>query len=362
MVRAEQFLSTSQMKKQDSRDYKPRWRGAGGQQLAREVWKRLAAGASLHDLGLGEHQGRIDLRGLMAPEVNKEELPPFRNWGLHRLTGYLELKNIQLEGMDFSDAMLAHMRFFHARIANCKFDHADCRDWKVRATDVTGTSFVRSNLRNAALGTWYAGRGNRYEFVDFSRAEMRGLLSSTATYADCDFSNARLDKIDFQSSSFIRCRFAGEVREVLFYDHAYKTSKEELNRMEDVDFSKAQLRWVEFRHLDLDRVRFPEDDNHILLKNYGCVLRKALIAAKKSRHPSSRGFAAVLQNRLKWIGPKQGIGIINRLDFRDSGGLEGQGASGMPAAPGRAGVLKAPVIGLEVTKNLALFSTFLKVQ
>lgn len=92
--------------------------------------------------------------------------------------------------------------------------------------------------------------------------------------------------------------------------------------MEDVDFSKAQLRWVEFRHLNLDRVHLPEDENHILVRNYGCVLRKALEAARKSEHPSSKALVAVLGNRLKWIGPKQEIGVFNRMDYKRSGGVE----------------------------------------
>lgn len=298
------------------------WSRPDGQQLAKEVWSRLATRESLRDLRLLEHEGRIDLRGISVPEVTKETLPSFRTWDLYKLRGQVELKNVSLEDIDFSESMLKHIRFFNSKIINCRFEDADCENWQLRASDVGRTTFVRANLRSAVLGVWFEGRGNKYESVDFSRADMRGLISTSETHIDCDFSHARLDKIDFQSSSFIRCRFAGEVREVIFYDLAFKSKKPDPNPMEDVDFSKAELRWVEFRHLDLDRVRLPEDENHIVLKNYGCVLRRALAAARQSERPSSRALTAVLENRLKWIGPRQEIGVFNRLDFRKSGGVE----------------------------------------
>lgn len=321
MAQVERSWST-EMVKQQTQYHTTRWQGFRGKELAGEVWKRLGAGESLSDLGLGEYENLIDVRGIHVPEVMKEELPSFRSWNIHRLKDHLELRNVQFEGMDFSDSHLEFMRFFRSRIIDCRFDRANCRNWGVRATDITRTSFAGANLRDGALGPWHEGRGNQYQFVSFCHADMRGILSSTATFASCDFSHARLDKVDFQSSSFIRCRFAGEVRGVLFYDLAYKSPKSDPNPMDDIDFSGAHLRRVEFRHLNLDRVRFPEDDDHILLKNYGCVLQKAIAAARSSQHPSSKALIAVLQNRLKWIGPKQQIGVFNRLDFRKSGGIE----------------------------------------
>lgn len=305
-----------------SGDYRIRWTAPDGRQLSKEVWRRLVARVSLHDLKVGEHEGRIDLRGISVPEVTKEELPPFRNWDLYRLRGQLEFRNVSFEDMDFSESTLKYLRFFNSRIINCRFDNADCKNWAVRASDVERTTFIKSSLRNAGLGIWSEGRGDIYKFVDFSHADMRGLISTSATHIDCDFSHARLDKVDFQSSSFIRCRFAGEVREVIFYDLAFKSKKQDPNPMEDVDFSAAQLRWVEFRRLNLDRVRFPEDPDHLVVRNYRCVLERALDAAGRVQTVGSRGVIVILKHRLKWIGPQQMVGVFNRLDFREGGGIE----------------------------------------
>lgn len=302
-----------------------RWQIPEGVALAAEVLERLKAGRSLSDLPLGMHKGRVDLRGISVPEVTKEELPPFRNWALHQLKGYLQFRNAHFENLDFSYSRLEHVQFSHSQIIGCRFDRADCQNWGIRASNIVSTAFIGAKLNDAVLGPWYQGRGNVYDAVDFSQADMRGVLSSTATYVDCDFLNAKLDKIDFQSSSFIRCRFAGVVREVIFYDNAFDPKKPDPNPMEDVDFSKATLRWVEFRRLNLDRVRLPRDENHLVVNNYRCVLDKAIaLAAGMEDTRYRRSIDAILRHRLKWIGPQQDVGIFSRLDFRESGGPEGE--------------------------------------
>jgi uncharacterized protein YjbI with pentapeptide repeats len=301
-----------------------RWQTPAGAKLAREVFKRLVVGQSLSDLNLGQYEGRVDLRGIRAPQVTKEELGSFRGWSVEKLQGYLEFRNVRFENLDFSRAELRYCRFFTSRIVNCRFDGARCESWGLWGVDVINSSFRGAGLRDAALGPWYEGRGSTYRSVDFSRADIRGATSSSATYVDCDFSNSRLDKIDFQSSSFVRCRFAGSVREVLFYDLAFGTKKQNPNLMEDVDFSEAQLHWVAFRRLNLDRVRLPEDKNHLIVKNYRCVLQRALAAVKDDESRHGRGLRRVLANYLKWAGPKQAVGVFNRLDFAEAWGKEGE--------------------------------------
>ena len=301
-----------------------RWKTVDGMRLAREVFERLTAGQPLHDLKLGEHEGRIDLRGIHAPEVTFKEIPPSRNWSLQKLHGCLELRNIRLDGIDFSGSWLKYFRFFDSQIANCCFDDSDCGGWGLWSTNVTRSTFIRSSLRESVLGPWYQGRGNTYKFVDFSWADLRGLVSTAATYVDCDFGNAKLEKIEFQSSSFIRCHFAGKLREVIFYDHGFKTGKPDPNPMEDVDFSDAQLRWVEFRRLNLDRVRLPEDNDHLVITNYQCVLNRALAILKDNENQYSQPLRAILELALKWMGPKQQIGVFCRLDFQQEWGKEGE--------------------------------------
>ena len=151
---------------------------------------------------------------------------------------------------------------------------------------------------------------------------MRVLSSIAATFVDCDFSNANLHKIDFQSSGFVRCRFAGELREVIFWNHGFQTGKPDPNPMEDVDFSGAVLRDVEFRRLDLGRVRLPEDPDHLIVRPYRCVLERALERLKGRGGPEAAVLSVVLAHSLKWAGPNQEAGVFNKRDLAD-GGPEG---------------------------------------
>jgi hypothetical protein len=176
-----------------------------------------------------------------------------------------------------------------------------------------GQQFVGTDLRTAVLGVWYEGHGGIYRKVNFSRANLRHTVWAAGTFVDCEFGEAQLAKVDFQSSSFIRCRFAGLLREVMFYDHGFRTGKPDPNPMEDVDFSDAELRMVEFRRLNLDRVTLPESSDHLIVHRYRCVLERAM--RELDERSERLGLQAVLEHMLKWAGPHQEVGIFNRRDL-----------------------------------------------
>jgi uncharacterized protein YjbI with pentapeptide repeats len=225
---------------------------------------------------------------------------------------------IRLDGLDFSQGLLGNMRFFRSAFVDCRFDGAACQDWRLWATDLSNTSFVRADLRTAVLGAWHEGRGNVFRHVDFTEANLRATVCPAATFEDCDFSGAKLAKVDFQSSSFIRCKFAGLLSEVIFYDHGYKTGKTDPNPMLEVDFTDAELRMVEFRRLSLDRVAFPKDDHHLVVNRYRCVLERAVQELKASSQ--WEGLRAVMEHRLKWAGTNQERGLFNLRDLAEVGG------------------------------------------
>jgi uncharacterized protein YjbI with pentapeptide repeats len=300
------------------RELTNRWKSRDREQLVEEVFSRLRGGKPLADLGLGEHQGRIDLRGIPAPRPEVLNASSKAGWVVQEMGGLLKFEDVRLEDLDLSHAHLEGFRLTRAAISNCRFDQAGCQNWRLWACDVTASTFIGTDLRKAVLGAWHEGRGSIYRKVDFSGANLRLIVCPAATFVDCDFGNAQLAKVDFQSSSFVRCRFAGLLREVMFYDHGFKTGKPDANQMEDVDFSEAELRMVEFRHLDLDRVQFPKDDAHLIVKEYRCVLQRALDELKDNAQ--WRGFRAVLEHRLKWAGPHQATGVFNLRDLAEGGG------------------------------------------
>ncbi len=123
-------------------------------------------------------------------------------------------------------------------------------------------------------------------------------------------------------SRFVRCRFSGELREVIFHRTAWDAEHLAPNEMTDVDFSQARLRFVEFRGLGLRSVRWPIDDVHVVVQNYRGVLDVALRSFESRGDRGSQGLAAYLEVYRKWAGPNQEVGIFNREDLREAGGVD----------------------------------------
>ncbi|HJZ94929.1 MAG TPA: pentapeptide repeat-containing protein [Candidatus Solibacter sp.] len=140
---------------------------------------------------------------------------------------------------------------------------------------------------------------------------------------DCCFCHTNLYRVDFQGSVFANCIFEGELRQTVFARQAFQGESLPPNEMVDVDFSRASLRDVEFRELDLDRVRFPEDGNHVVVQNWRETLDRLIGLLSTRGQPEWRGLVAVLQFERKWIGPNQRQGVLNKVDLEETIGAEG---------------------------------------
>jgi uncharacterized protein YjbI with pentapeptide repeats len=285
------------------------------------VVARLLAGLPLDDLGLGECDGRVDLRGLPFPQPERLGRSEWGGWVFEKLGERVWFKGGRLARLDLSGARLDMVVFWDTSIEDCRFDGAHCQHLGVLRTQIIDCSFDGADFREAALGTWSDG-GNVYRRVSFVGADLRLVSCRAATFIDCDFSRARLDKQEFESSSFIRCRFAGELREVMFCDRGFETAKPDPNPMEDVDFSEAILVECEFRGLNLDRVVFPRSAGHLVVHHYRCVLERALAELAGDESLQARRLRAVLENRSRWAGPQQAVGVFSLLDYQRWGGPE----------------------------------------
>jgi hypothetical protein len=296
-----------------------RWQADEGRVLAEEVVARLLVGRPLRDLPLGEVDGRFDLRGLPMPQPRRLRRYELDGWFIEELSDRLLFKGVRLAGLDLSGAMLDSSRFWDCSIEDSVFERARCQHWGLLRTEVVNCSFAGADLRQAAVGTWSDG-GNVYRGVSFVQADFRVGSCPAATFIDCDFSRARLEKVDFQSTSFVRCRFAGDLVEVMFYDHGFNTGKPAPNQMEDVDFTGAVLHDVEFRRLNLDKVTFPVSAGHLVLRHYRCVIERALTELAEERTREARLLKVTLEHQLRWAGPDQQVGMVSLLDLEDSGG------------------------------------------
>jgi uncharacterized protein YjbI with pentapeptide repeats len=287
-----------------------------------EIISRLIQGKSLDSLGLGMKDGRLDLSGLIAPEPAARKAVSTEIADVSEME-VLVIKGVTWKGLDFSGSRLNGLRFFDCEISDCVFDKCSCQDWRLWTTTVSETSIRSADLRKSALGGVQDGRRNTFRKVEFINADLRQTSYVAAEFVGCTFKDTRLDKADFQTSTFTECTFEGELREVLFHRRGFKGEAFPANEMTNVDFSRAKLRWVEFRGLDLETVRFPEDDDHLIVDDYPRVLDRLLERASGRDDVASKRLTAVLLNKRKWVGAGQHRGVFNKSDLLEIVGEEG---------------------------------------
>jgi hypothetical protein len=264
------------------------------------VQDRVLRNEPLDGLGLQATGGRVDLRYMPFPA------------DLGGLVG------VGLRGVDLSGAKLGNLRLVDSVVENCVFDRADCQYWHLRGSSVNDCSFVGADLRYATLGEWFDGKGNTYRRVRF--VSTRFLRSSTraATYEDCDFSNAELDRVNFWQSSLIRCTFAGPVRDVVFDGRMLGEGKPDGNPMDHVDFSDAALDGCEFRGLRLDSVKLPADPALFRIRDVAVIARAEAALARAGNDPQAALVAIVLGHARETLATG-GDALINARDAGPAG-------------------------------------------
>jgi uncharacterized protein YjbI with pentapeptide repeats len=299
-----------------------RWRTADGTSVAEEAVARLVAGRPLDGLGLGSHQGRVDLRGLPAPMPSRLRRFEDRGWFVEVLGQLITFRGAQLEGLDLSGAQLQSFRFFGSKIADCRLEQANCQDWRLWDTQMTDCDFERANLRDAALGTWLEGRRNSWRRIGFTGADFRVAEPLEAVFEECDFSGAKIAGVQFRQCEFTRCRFAGALKDVLLDGRDLPPDRPGPPQMSEVDFSAAMFRDVEFQGYDLENVTLPADPNVRLVRRARCVAQRAIKILDGADSVSARMLLGVLENRLRGPGDDHEADVFNRRDYLDWGGEE----------------------------------------
>jgi uncharacterized protein YjbI with pentapeptide repeats len=301
--------------------------------LAEEVLARLKAGASLGGLGLGEVDGRVDLRGipaprprLISPEDTARRLAGRRliQAAFIEMTGHVFVDGAALRGLDLTGARLDEVIFRGCKLDDCVLDGASGRDLALIRTSVRGCSFRGASLKGAALCAAEDGGYTEYDRVDFTGADLRGdSRTVTAWFRDCDFSGARLDGTSFVDCGLVRCRFAGDLQDVRFYGSGILSGERKgPDHVADLDLSGAVLRNVTVKGVHLAAVRLPDDPGLRVIRNYPCVMRKAA-AALRGREDKPAVFLRMrFTGALKNIDLGPPVGLVNRNDYLRWGGQE----------------------------------------
>ncbi len=287
-----------------------------------EIWDRLLAHKPLDGLALETKDGRIDIRGLELPEPSVLRQFQFHGVAIAEVDSGI-FHGVKWRNLDFSESKLAGLRLMLGLVENCRLDSCDLQGVRFWVTSFRDVSFKGANLRSSVLGGTHEGVRNTFFEVDFSKANLSGTTYEAAAFERCTFSNAKLTKIDFQSSTFKDCRFEGELNDVLFYRHGFKGKKYPPNEMVNVDFTGAKLRGVGFRNLVLDRVHFPNDDEHIVIRDFPRSMDQVIEVLNQLNDATAKKLIALIQIDREWRPPNQAQGVINLSEMAEVVGAEG---------------------------------------
>jgi len=114
-----------------------------------------------------------------------------------------------------------------------------------------------------------------------------------------------------------------ELRDIIFYGRGLQGEAFPPNEMVNVDFSQAKLRQVGFRGLVLDRVKMPQDEEHIVIPSLPKALDRMIDDLSRRDDVTAKKLIAFLNIDRKWILPNQAQGIINIRDLAAVTGEEG---------------------------------------
>jgi uncharacterized protein YjbI with pentapeptide repeats len=209
----------------------------------------------------------------------------------------VEIQRRSLARIDFSRAKLNGWRLRDCEIFDCKLDNAHCSEWMLWHSMIRDCTFAGADLRRSLLGTYPEGGRVKWQRVGFNDADMRRASAYGAIFEDCDFSNARLDEVNFHQRDFVRCRFAGVMEEVLFDgrrlpDHAVASE------MKAVDFQGAHFISVDFRGYSLQGVALPRDPDVFSIRRFPCVARRVINALSTDKSETARIVRGMLENAL----------------------------------------------------------------
>ena len=108
----------------------------------------------------------------------------------------------------------------------------------------------------------------------------------------------------------------------MFYRHGFRGESFPPNEMVNLDFTGSRLRNVGFRGLTLDRVRLPDDEQHLVLKNFAATLDQIRAAMCGREDELAKKLIAFTEIDRKWVLPNQVQGVINLEDLAEVVGEE----------------------------------------
>jgi uncharacterized protein YjbI with pentapeptide repeats len=295
-----------------------RWNTQEGRRTAAEVVERLRRRRSLDKLALGEVDGRVDLRGFPWPSAGVVE----RQVG-KRTVGVAgrdlpELRGAHLAGLDFSGAMLPHLRLHASSVTDCRFDGAVMQDMRAWATVFEGCDLSRADLRGSLVGSWHETKGNVWRGCRFDRTRMEKVVARGALFEGCGFSSPGLADVAFDFCSFRDVRFSGRLVDVAFYGYM-KPDGPKAMVLDGLDLSAAELRGIMFVGCRLSGVRFPDRGDFAVLPGARSRLEKVLAGLDGDGSSEANYLRVITQATVKQFDADSDL-YVNYDDLTRDGG------------------------------------------
>ena len=280
-------------------------------------------GGRLDRVGLGEHEGRVDMRAFDTPPVRARSgaLTPNRGGILNFLkrtgrNGWVTLQNSRLESVDFTHARLPGLTFRGATFVDCLFDRGDLDNAKFGACRFERCSFARAELSVVSLGEIGnpLGRPLSSQFIDcrFANATLGFTFSWGSEFTRCDFSRTRFRDTHWYGCSFLDCVFAGEIRGSEFRSTDPATRmRPRPDMLDGVDLSRTSLVECEFYGLNFDRTVFPHDNDHLVVEDFPCFLEHAIALLTDHKTKAAEYNLHKMTRERARLGPAQRRGVIN---------------------------------------------------
>ncbi len=120
-----------------------------------------------------------------------------------------------------------------------------------------------------------------------------------------------------------RVVFEGPLADVVFRRRAASIDASTENRMIDVDFRNATFEYVEFIELEMDRVRWPEAEDHYLVTRYQAFLGLMVSTWGARSDNAALGLSGVAMRLKKRCSPGQNVGVFSRAELVDAAGEQG---------------------------------------
>lgn len=270
------------------------------------LWRRLAAGEEIRQLGLDRIGERWDLRSLTTPSLPWSRRDPMPT-----------LRKVTFRALDFSGTRLSHFRFFNCHFIDCRFEGAHLDDWRFWESVIEDCSFEGAKIQGGMGGD--RRHPNTWRRVDFSDADMRESYHHLESYYNCTFRDTRLKRVSFDGSRHHNSRFLGQMEEVEFRA-ASRSEKgtRDPNLMEGVDLRAATVRYCTFHKIDLSSSLLPATPEHLRFHDRGFFAARVL-QVMESTHNENVWLRTMMQAHLRdAVDGGGGPGFQHRADLGET--------------------------------------------